>query len=426
MLNADPPTSLCYRPLPLGDSNRMIQTLPKGGNAAIPTGPIRLTVSKTAGQDIDVIALLVKADGKVRADSDMVYFNQPQHPSGTVTADGSVISIDLARVEPAISKVIIAVWDEDKPLDHVHGLRIQAGTTVAFEPSAPTTERVLILGEVYRRDTGWKFRAVGQGWDGGLAALLNTYGVTVDDEPAAAPTPPPPVAQLPPMAPFAPPPAPASATPMLPTAPQHPPRPYAAPRTINMVKGSDPVRLTKTAVITVTASWSSETDYDLYALVVTRDSGLHYVARFGAEGVGAMASYRGITQHGDAGRADARRGTAAETLTVQLDNTIAAVIPVAYSAQSNGMGSFHRYKVSLTVDNGAGERIVIDASNASRSEARYTCVPAIIHHHPDGSVWVQHVERYSKPHSESRPSARLTKTGKVMLLMDQGPFNDFK
>ena len=137
---------------------------------------------------------------------------------------------------------------------------------------------------------------------------------------------------------------------------------------------------------------------------------------------------RAVYRHGcgDAGRADARRGTAAETLTVQLDDTIAAVIPIAYSAQSNGMGSFHRYKVSLTVDNGAGERIVIDASNASRSEARYTCVPAIIHHHIDGSVWVQHVERYSKPHSESRPSARLTKTGKLMLMMDQGPFNDFK
>lgn len=52
---------------------------------------------------------------------------------------------------------------------------------------------------------------------------------------------------------------------------------------INLSKGNPPVRLTKTAAITATASWSSSTDYDLYALVVGRDGAVHHVANFGAK-----------------------------------------------------------------------------------------------------------------------------------------------
>lgn len=43
-----------------------------------------------------------------------------------------------------------------------------------------TSERALVLGEVYRREGRWRLRAVGQGWDGGLSGLATDYGVTID------------------------------------------------------------------------------------------------------------------------------------------------------------------------------------------------------------------------------------------------------
>lgn len=195
---------------------------------------------------------------------------------------------------------------------------------------------------------------------------------------------------------------------------------------INLTKGSAPVRLAKTHTITAAMSWSTATDYDLYALVVNRDGTVHHVARFAARNTPAQAAYKGVTQDGDAGRAAGGSGVAVETLTIRFDDTVAAVIPVAYSAQSNGTGSFRRYRVALTVDNGAGGRVTVDATNANDNDRIYTCVPAIIHNGADGGVWVEYVEAYSRPGSEDRPHAELLPTGAVRVLMDAGPRNAYK
>lgn len=195
---------------------------------------------------------------------------------------------------------------------------------------------------------------------------------------------------------------------------------------INLTKGAAPVRMTKTALVTATAHWSSSTDYDLYALVVMRDGSVHHVANFGAAGIPANPRFGGVELGADAGRAAGSSGTAEETVTIRFTDDVAAVVPVAYSAQSNGTGSFHQYRVSLAVDNGAGERVTVDASNANRDKTIYTCVPAIIHNGTDGGVWVEYLEAYSRPGSENRPSAVLHGDGRVQVLMDAGPRNDFK
>jgi tellurite resistance protein TerA len=101
------------------------------------------------------------------------------------------------------------------------------------------------------------------------------------------------------------------------------------------------------------------------------------------------------------------------------------VVPFAYSAQSNGTGSFFRYQVSLSVDNGAGGRIEIDASNANDDDRVYTCVPAVLHNGEDGNVWVEPVELYSARKSENRPDVRLI-NGRAQVFMDRGPRNAYK
>lgn len=194
-----------------------------------------------------------------------------------------------------------------------------------------------------------------------------------------------------------------------------------------MTKGSAPARLAKTPTLMASMSWPAATDYDLYALVVTRDGRVHHVARFGAVGIPPQPKFRGVSQNGDARRSRGRTATmATETLTIRFDDAVAAVIPVAYSAQSNGTGSFRRYGVSLAVDNGAGQQVRIDAVNASSHDRVYTCVPAVIHNGVDGGVWVEYVEAYSRPKSERRPNALLLPTGGIQVQMDAGPRNEFK
>ncbi|MBL0910660.1 TerD family protein, partial [Pectobacterium carotovorum] len=67
-------------------------------------------------------------------------------------------------------------------------LNIEGVATFNVPPLAGRTEKALILGEVYRHNSGWKFRALGQGFNGGLEPLAINYGVDVSS-PAPMPAP---------------------------------------------------------------------------------------------------------------------------------------------------------------------------------------------------------------------------------------------
>ncbi len=189
-------------------------------------------------------------------------------------------------------------------------------------------------------------------------------------------------------------------------------------------KGQAPVIMPKTSVIRARATWSSDTDYDLYALVLKRDGSVETVAMFGATGVPAQSSALGgaVRHLGDVGRE--AQGDGQEIIEIQMTPEIRAVVPVAYSAQSNGTGSFHKYRVSLEIDNGAGDKVTISSENASRDKTRYTCAIGIVEN-GGGSIRIHPVEEYSDRGSEDRPTVSL-EANKVVVRMDQGPRNDYK
>ena len=177
--------------------------LPKGANVPVPAPAVRVELNWTAGPDADATALLL-AGGRVRGDDDMVFYNQPAHPSGAVRHEGKrrtsggvvdTLLVDLARVESGIDTIAVVASADGGTFGQYRGLRIRVldagkGTELAvFEPSDATTETAFVLGELYRRQGAWKFRAVGQGYDTGLAGLATDFGITVED----APPPPPPV-----------------------------------------------------------------------------------------------------------------------------------------------------------------------------------------------------------------------------------------
>jgi tellurite resistance protein TerA len=197
---------------------------------------------------------------------------------------------------------------------------------------------------------------------------------------------------------------------------------------VTLSKGDAPVLLQKgSAPITAEVSWSSGTDYDVYALVVLTNGDVVPVATFGAKHSPANPNYRELVRHlGDKVRSDvaAGGGRAVEVIEIVLDPSIRAVVPVVYSAQSNGAGSFSRYAVSMAIRNGA-DTVTVPADHANNDDSVYTCVPGIIHNLPEGVV-VEYLESYSKRGSEDRPRASLDRHGDVRVEMDKGPKNDYK
>ncbi|MFC8948576.1 TerD family protein [Streptomyces rochei] len=233
----------------------------KGSNTPVPTTALRVELGWRTGPgvpDADASALLL-VGGKVRSDADFVFYNQPAHSSGAVRHEGKRESggrvtdsllVDLTRVEPSIETVILAASADGGRFGQVPDLYIEvrdaAANTVAarFDNPGATVETAFVLGEFYRRQGAWKFRAVGQGYDSGLEGLATDYGISVDEPqrtppaPAPAPVAPPPAAPAPPSTMWAPtpppaPPAPPAASP----AAAPPPRPATPP--------AEPVRLTK-------------------------------------------------------------------------------------------------------------------------------------------------------------------------------------
>lgn len=190
--------------------------------------------------------------------------------------------------------------------------------------------------------------------------------------------------------------------------------------TISLTKGSQ-VTIAKTPIITARCEWSSNTDYDLYALVILKDGTELVCSTFGSKSqrVPTPSVVNGAVRHlGDVGRGAA--GVAEETIEIKLTDEIAAVIPIAYSAQSNGTGSFRKYQVSLGIDNGAGDKVTIDSTNASQHSNIYSVGIGIIRNTPDGVV-IESLEAYSKPGSEDRPAFKAGQ-----LVMDAGATNLYK
>ncbi|WP_043666973.1 TerD family protein [Streptomyces xylophagus] len=222
--------------------------MPKGSNVPVPTTALRVELGWRPGPgvpDADASALLL-VDGKVRSDGDFVFYNQPAHSSGAVRHEGKgnaggwvtdTLLVDLARVEPAVERIVLAASADGGTFGRVPDLYIEVrdavqNTAVArFDSTGATVETAFVLGEFYRRQGAWKFRAVGQGYDSGLEGLATDFGITVDEPQQTAPAatmpapsgppvnlPPPsgPSVNLPPPMPMAPPAGPPSPPPAAP------------------------------------------------------------------------------------------------------------------------------------------------------------------------------------------------------------------
>ncbi|MBQ0877584.1 TerD family protein [Streptomyces sp. RT42] len=155
--------------------------------------------SPTGEGDADVSVLLLDANGKVRSDDDFYFYNHPVADDGSVqllgktpTADGSEdrISFDLTAVPSGIDRIVVAAsrYGEARfgELDDVRITLADAAGEGLLRFAVDNVDSVtaVIFGELYRRGEGWKFRAVGQGYETGLAGLATDFGVDIEDDAA--------------------------------------------------------------------------------------------------------------------------------------------------------------------------------------------------------------------------------------------------
>ncbi|MGH8497939.1 MAG: TerD family protein [Methylococcales bacterium] len=164
--------------------------------------------SEISRKALDINAFMVGANNKVGADHDFVFFNQPNHPSGCLRIIPGALQYELniARIPPGIERIVLAIT-----IDQTGGRRtaFEAASYVTLTVRGNQTdilfrmdtsgmvETSLILGEFYRRNNEWKFKAVGQGFVGGLEPLAKHFGVNIDESSSAAPVSAPPQPQPP-------------------------------------------------------------------------------------------------------------------------------------------------------------------------------------------------------------------------------------
>lgn len=191
----------------------MAISLSKGGNVSLSKEDPSLDeimvglgwdARATDGQDfdLDASAFLLKTDGKVRSDADFCFYNnmnvaggavihQGDNRTGAGEGDDEQVKITLSKMPADIDKVAIVVTiHEGEQRGQSFGqvsnafirlVNVKTGAEVVrFDLSEDASvETAMILGEVYRHGSDFKFRAVGQGYRGGLGPLATNYGVNV-------------------------------------------------------------------------------------------------------------------------------------------------------------------------------------------------------------------------------------------------------
>lgn len=194
------------------------------------------------GLTFDISCFGLDANEQLSDDRYFIFFNQPKSPEesvqllGAQAGDTESFRVTLDRVPAHIHKLsFTATIDGAGQMSQIGPgyIRIVAGgeevVRYAFTGSEFSTERAVMLGDFYLKDV-WRFAAVGQGFDGGLDALLKNFGGEVAEEEPAPQQPQQGVPGFaPPAAPAVSAPAPSFGVPAAPPAPQAPQAPQPAP-----------------------------------------------------------------------------------------------------------------------------------------------------------------------------------------------------
>jgi tellurium resistance protein TerD len=151
--------------------------------------------------DLDASVFMLNANGKVPSDNHFIFYNKLESDCGSVihngdnkvggSGDAEAVDVNLDKVPTNIEKIAFTVTIHDaearrQNFGQVSNAFIRILDRATQQEVArydlsedSSTETAMIFGELYRHNGNWKFRAVGQGYAGGLGALAGNYGVNV-------------------------------------------------------------------------------------------------------------------------------------------------------------------------------------------------------------------------------------------------------
>jgi len=150
--------------------------------------------------DLDASVFMLKANGKVGSDKDFVFYSNLSHESQSVVhtgdnrtgegdGDDEVIKVDLSKVPADYTQlsVVVTIYEAEKRLQNF-GMVSNAYIRLVDESTNEeilrydlsedfSTQTALVIGEIYKHNGEWKFKAVGSGYEGGLSQLCTTFGI---------------------------------------------------------------------------------------------------------------------------------------------------------------------------------------------------------------------------------------------------------
>ena len=153
--------------------------------------------------DLDAAAFMVGANGKCPTEKDFIFYGNLKHPSESVEhmgdnltgegdGDDEQIKIDLSKVPANIEKIAftVTIYDAESRRQNFGQvsnayIRIVDEVTnteiIRFDLGEDfSIETAVVVGELYKHNGEWKFNAIGSGYQGGLAALCNMYGIDAE------------------------------------------------------------------------------------------------------------------------------------------------------------------------------------------------------------------------------------------------------
>ena len=153
--------------------------------------------------DLDAAAFCLTDSGKVASQNDFVFFGNLSHTSGAIThlgdnltgagdGDDEQIKIDLSKVPAEITKIAFTVTIYEAEARRQNFGQVSNAFVRIFDENTGeellrydlgedfSIETAVVFGELYKNGDEWKFNAIGSGYQGGLAALCNMYGIDAE------------------------------------------------------------------------------------------------------------------------------------------------------------------------------------------------------------------------------------------------------
>jgi tellurium resistance protein TerD len=150
--------------------------------------------------DLDASVFLLGANGKATSENDFVFYNNPNHPSGSVQymgdnrtgegeGDDEQVTVDLSQVPASVDRIAftVTIYDYEARKQNFGQVDNAFIRIVDVEKDVElmrydlsedfSIETALVIAELYRNNGEWKFQAVGSGYSGGLAALCANFGL---------------------------------------------------------------------------------------------------------------------------------------------------------------------------------------------------------------------------------------------------------